>query len=122
MLLLFAGTPDASCTNSTSSYCLTTSGVICKFSLRPSTSVCRDKAGDCDVAELCNGTSADCPADTLLSNTTVCRAASGLVPEQKCTGTSAACPGYGSNVNCAVQTVPECVDTATGKGMVLRQL
>jgi hypothetical protein len=67
-------------------------------------------------------TSADCPADTLLSNATVCRAANGLVPEQKCTGTSAACPGYGSNVSCAAQTVPESVDAATGEALAFWQL
>jgi hypothetical protein len=103
--IIATGVPDAGCSNSTSAYCLNVTGIICRYSLRPSSTVCRDKAGDCDVAEQCSGTAADCPADSLLSNATVCRLASGLVPEQKCTGTSAACPGYGSNVNCTAQTV-----------------
>lgn len=106
--------PDAACTNSTSSYCSSVNGIICKYNLRPSGTTCRDKAGDCDVAETCSGTAAECPADALLSNATVCRPASGLVPEQKCTGSSAVCPGYGSNVNCSAQAVPECADPATG--------
>lgn len=109
-----SGVPDAGCTNSTSAYCLAVSGITCHYSLRPSSSTCRDKAGDCDVAEQCSGTAADCPADVLLSNATVCRPAAGLVPEQKCTGTSAGCPGYGSGVNCSAQAVPECADPATG--------
>lgn len=114
-----AGVPDAGCTNSTSAYCLAISGVTCRYSLRPSSSTCRDKAGDCDVAEQCSGTAADCPADVLLSNATVCRPAAGLVPEQNCTGTSAGCPGYGSSVNCSAQTVPECADPETGEAITM---
>jgi len=55
--------------------------------------VCREAAGPCDVAEVCNGTSVECPQDVFLVDTTVCREAAGPcdVPEF-CTGTSAQCP------------------------------
>jgi hypothetical protein len=42
-----------------------------------STSVCRPSAGDCDVAETCDGSSNACPADVLATAGTECRAAAG---------------------------------------------
>ena len=61
----------------------------------PSTTVCRPKAGACDVAaEKCTGVAGEpCPADTLLAAGTVCRAASGTCDvAETCNGTSGACP------------------------------
>ncbi len=61
--------------------------------VEPSSKTCRPSAGDCDVAESCDGTGATCPADTLAPSSTVCRSAMGDcdLPES-CTGTAAACP------------------------------
>lgn len=65
---------------------------------------CRTSAGDCDVAEVCDGSSSTCPADGFASNTTECRAVNGDcdVPEM-CTGSSAACP-----VNAYAPSSAEC--------------
>jgi hypothetical protein len=43
-----------------------------------STAVCRPSAGACDVAESCNGVDNDCPADTLQPSGEVCRAPAGV--------------------------------------------
>jgi len=43
-----------------------------------STASCRSSLGACDPAELCSGVSNDCPADVRLPNGTQCRAASGV--------------------------------------------
>jgi len=55
--------------------------------------VCRPAAGDCDVAEACTGSSADCPADSFQPSSVVCRAAAGDCDvAEACTGSSAVCP------------------------------
>ena len=51
--------------------------------------VCRQKAGPCDVQEVCSGASAECPPDVFLPATAECRAAS-----TRCEG-PALCPGNG---------------------------
>ena len=54
---------------------------------------CRPSAGDCDPAEVCNGTSADCPADTRYNSAHVCHPSIGACdPAETCDGTSALCP------------------------------
>jgi hypothetical protein len=54
---------------------------------------CRAAAGTCDVAESCNGSSLNCPADAFKSASTVCRTAAGECDVgENCSGTSAACP------------------------------
>lgn len=56
--------------------------------------VCRANQGECDVAENCDGTSIDCPADAKESATTICRAAGGICDvSESCDGTTNACPG-----------------------------
>ncbi|MCB9635015.1 MAG: hypothetical protein H6721_23060 [Sandaracinus sp.] len=60
---------------------------------RPANTACRAAAGDCDVAESCNGSSLDCPNNAFATATTVCRAAAGdCDAAENCTGTSATCP------------------------------
>ena len=55
--------------------------------------VCRQAAGLCDVAEVCDGVSAACPADKYAPTTTVCRAAAGDCDiAESCSGSSADCP------------------------------
>ena len=40
---------------------------VCLDNLEPATTVCRESAGGCDIAEKCTGSSAECPADTYIS-------------------------------------------------------
>lgn len=65
-----------------------------RCTLRSAAIVCRPALGDCDVAELCTGTSPTCPRDARAPNTTVCRPAAGScdLPEF-CDGSAARCPG-----------------------------
>ncbi len=55
--------------------------------------VCRPRAGGCDVAERCDGITSACPLDELASSDTICRPATGAcdLPE-RCTGSSPVCP------------------------------
>lgn len=54
---------------------------------------CRSVAGDCDVAETCDGARLDCPEDTFVPSGTLCRSAADIcdAPEY-CTGISPYCP------------------------------
>jgi hypothetical protein len=57
---------------------------------------CRESAGVCDVAEVCDGLDTECPSDDFVAATTECRASGGVCDvEESCTGTSAACPTDG---------------------------
>lgn len=54
---------------------------------------CRAAAGDCDLAEVCSGSSAACPADSFVSGGTVCRASTGECDAvEVCSGASPTCP------------------------------
>ena len=59
----------------------------------PATRVCRPSAGVCDVADKCNGTDLDCPADSFKPTGFLCKAVAGPcdLPDM-CTGSSASCP------------------------------
>jgi hypothetical protein len=58
--------------------------------------VCRPSAGACDVAESCNGTGVNCPADGFASAATVCRPSAGVCDVgENCTGSGADCPSDG---------------------------
>ena len=62
---------------------------------RPSGATCRAPAGVCDMAELCSGASATCPADVFQPNTFYCRAASNgdsCDVSEQCTGSGPNCP------------------------------
>jgi cysteine-rich repeat protein len=79
---------DAGVLNGDPSGCCTAS---CAY--RPAGEECRAAAGDCDVAEQCTGTAAECPADAFASASTVCRpAASECDVAEHCTGDAVACP------------------------------
>jgi uncharacterized protein (TIGR03382 family) len=55
--------------------------------------LCRPSAGPCDIAEVCSGSSAACPADAFVPSATLCRASAGDCDvAESCTGTSAGCP------------------------------
>ncbi len=55
--------------------------------------VCRSPRGDCDLAEVCDGVSDQCPADTFRAAGTVCRSSTaGCDPAEACDGSSPGCP------------------------------
>src|SRR5262249_30213645 len=80
---------------------------------------CRDSAGMCDVAEVCDGTSRDCPSDGFQPETTTCRASVSVCDvAETCTGTSAACPpdGFAPPTTTCRASVSVCdvAETCTG--------
>jgi hypothetical protein len=61
---------------------------------------CRPTAGDCDVAESCDGASTTCPADDFVTAGTVCRIDAGDCDvAEECDGGSAMCPADGFEPN-----------------------
>ncbi len=57
---------------------------------------CRAAAGDCDVAETCDGFALDCPADTFATSDVTCRAAADVCDRpETCSGAAATCPADG---------------------------
>ena len=67
----------------------------CRFdcTLRPAGATCRESAGACDPAELCDGSTTICPADDIEPAGTVCRAAADLCDvAEECDGANDACP------------------------------
>lgn len=55
--------------------------------------ICRASVGACDVAEACDGRSAQCPADAFVRTSTVCRPAGGPCDVAEfCDGTGPECP------------------------------
>ncbi len=68
----------------------------CRHEAQPATFECRAAAAECDVAELCNGTASDCPADEVANASTVCRTAAGECDvTETCDGIGVACPTDG---------------------------
>jgi len=60
--------------------------------LRTSSHVCRESAGDCDPEEVCAG-AATCPADARYDSAEVCRPSTGgCDPEETCDGSRIDCP------------------------------
>lgn len=70
--------------------------------LRPAGTVCRAAAGPCDLAEVCSGTSPDCPADL--------REEKGAIGQACCAGGLCAAPG----AICAAQVCVEAVACVAG--------
>lgn len=65
----------------------------CTFTPQDTGFECRPAAGDCDVAELCDGTSLECPEDRFLGSAVVCRPVMGDCDlEERCLGNSPHCP------------------------------
>jgi hypothetical protein len=91
-----------------------TSGACCNTTtqtFKPAGTQCRASAGVCDVAEVCTGSSATCPANGYVAAGTVCRASAGVCDvAEVCTGSSAACPanGYASSATVCRYTTAAC--------------
>src|SRR5207247_6666527 len=70
--------------------CVSSGGTrFCRSTAGNAGAVCRPSAGVCDAAEVCSGTSRECPADTKQPAGTVCRpAADQCDVAAVCTGTT----------------------------------
>ena len=61
--------------------------------VKPANTPCRAAADVCDVAEVCDGASFECPTNEFAPSTKECRASAGACDiAEKCSGTGAACP------------------------------
>ncbi len=79
---------DAGVANGSMTSCCTAS---CEY--RTAGESCRAIAGVCDVAEVCTGSDASCPADDFEPSSTVCRTSAGVCDvAENCTGSAPACP------------------------------
>ncbi|MEM9864487.1 MAG: hypothetical protein AAF938_23000 [Myxococcota bacterium] len=59
----------------------------------PAGTLCRASGGLCDIEEVCDGDSTECPAQTFQPDTTICRPATDSCDaDELCTGSSAVCP------------------------------
>jgi hypothetical protein len=78
------------------------------------THVCRPAAGECDLADSCDGLGTVCPADGFKSASIVCRAAvSDCDFEETCSGGAANCPPdlvRTVNASCGTTVAEECSD------------
>src|SRR5436190_11629435 len=63
------------CDDDAADHCSGTSD-SCVDVVEPATTTCRASAGQCDVAEMCTGSSGACPADGFESSSTSCTGAS----------------------------------------------
>jgi hypothetical protein len=66
---------------------------LCEYAPKASGTECRAANGVCDVAEVCDGSSGECPSDGYASAATECRGSAGdCDPAEYCTGSSTDCP------------------------------
>jgi hypothetical protein len=77
-------------------------GGICRFGPKPAGTLCRAAASDCDVAEVCDGASLDCPANQFRPAGTACTA-----DGNPCTINSN-CNGSGTCIHPPVQSGAGC--------------
>src|SRR2546426_1401699 len=69
------------------------SAKLCTHPAGNAGTVCRAIAGDCDVAEECDGTSPGCPRDAFKPTSVECRATAGECDlAESCTASGASCP------------------------------
>ena len=83
--------------------------------------VCRASAGVCDVAETCDGTNANCPADGFAPHSQQCRGSAGVCDVAEfCTGSGPNCPADGfapGGQVCRASAGPcDVAETCTGSG------
>ena len=65
----------------------------CTYEIAGAGTPCRSSNGPCDVAEVCDGNSPDCPVDGFVAPGAPCRTAAGTCDVvEYCTGSVAACP------------------------------
>ncbi len=74
-----------------------TEDCMCDGQLCPSSHVCREASGDCDVAETCTGAAAACPSDAALVSGSFCWSeASASYYASTCNGTDITCTATSS--------------------------
>ena len=107
----------------------------CTHTAGNSGTVCREAAGDCDVAETCDGTSDACPADELATGD-VCRPAAAGNPcdiAETCAGDSPDCPpdvapaeilfgATGGHADFATAPASELYEISTADGSIVRDI
>jgi len=77
----------------TEDLCDTEGTHTCINTVRDAGTECRPAAGECDVAEECDGSAPDCPVDAFAPSDRLCRDAAGSCDESEhCTGSTVACP------------------------------
>jgi hypothetical protein len=68
-------------------------GLVAACAAAPASTTCRDTDGDCDLEELCDGTSLLCPTDAVQPSSVVCRTAMGDCDlAESCDGAAKDCP------------------------------
>ncbi|OQR82731.1 disintegrin [Achlya hypogyna] len=76
----------------------------CISAFKPSTTMCRPSAGQCDVAEYCTGTGGSCPADKYAPDTTEC---TGTCNGGACDGLDK-CDGFGHCIDVYLPSTTVC--------------
>ncbi|OMJ23481.1 Disintegrin and metalloproteinase domain-containing protein B [Smittium culicis] len=90
--------------------CLDKNSLCCKdCKILPKNTVCRPKYGECDIEDICDGTSAECPPDSHVEDGTNCGTSSGLkCASGVCTSRDAQCSARsgseGFNKYCKIGT------------------
>src|SRR5207249_4886098 len=104
---------DEGAANGSASSCCNS---ICQ--LKTAGTVCRPAAGDCDVAETCDGVNGACPSDAFVPSSTECRAAAGECDlAESCPGNNADCPAdaqRAAGTTCTDDGNPCTADTCDG--------
>jgi len=83
----------------------------CADAVEPANTECRAKAGDCDVAETCDGQNKACPTDAVVPADTECRAKAGCCDlAETCDGQNKACPTntFNTELTCATELNGDC--------------
>ena len=86
----------------------------CKFA---TSGTCRAAAGECDLAESCNGAQATCPADAKKTSGTACTADTNPCTLDQCDGTNVTCqhPAGNAGATCRASAgTCDVVETCTG--------
>ncbi len=81
-----------------------------EWTLLGSDSICRVSAGECDVAETCDGENIDCPADIFADSTTLC---GDKTTDTECDKPDT-CDGAGNCIPNFLDTETTCGDAGTG--------
>ncbi len=96
---------------------------VCGAPFRPASAgtTCRDAAGTCDVAEVCNGSSTSCPSDGFATSGTCRSSAGGCDIAESCNGSGPDCPGDArrpAGFVCRAETGDGCdvAETCNGSG------
>ncbi|MEK6837341.1 MAG: hypothetical protein AABX69_01705, partial [Nanoarchaeota archaeon] len=89
----------------------------CTHSFTPGGTLCRGVAGDCDLAEYCTGSSADCPTDSFAAAGTLCDDGLWCTVSDTCNGSGSCANSQPQNCNdnnqCTTDSCNEVSDICT---------